>query len=157
MMPTSEIALATSDRDVAAVQDLMREYIFWLTRTHPLDVAYQDFEGEMADFPARYEALLLARVERAAAGACALKRLDAERCELKRLYVRPAFRGLGLGEGLTQRIMDEARTRGYRRMVLDTHEELKSAIAMYQGMGFTPSEPHNEPGNVGTLFFGRDL
>ena len=157
MSPRVVIQEARDPRDLAAVQDLFREYVYWLGRTYALDVGYQDFAGEMATFPLRYESLLLARVDDAAAGACGLKRLDATRCELKRLYVRPAFRGLDLGATLTTRLMADAHARGFATMALDTHGALTSAIKLYERLGFTPSAPHNEPGNACTLFFARPL
>lgn len=151
------IAPVAAATDVAAAQDLMREYVFRLGRDHGISVAYQDFDGEMATFPDRYDVVLLARVDGAAAAVCGLKRLDAARCELKRLYCRDAFRGLGLGERLTRETMDFARARGFTRIVLDTHASFHAAIALYERLGFTPGAPHNEPGNACTLFFGRDL
>ena len=151
------IAPAQSAADIAAAADLMREYVFRLGRDHGIDVAYQDFEGEMATFPDRYVVVLLARIAGAPAAACALKALDDTRCELKRLYCRDAFRGFGLGERLTVETMDRARALGFSRIVLDTHGSLKTAIALYERLGFTPNEPHNEPGNPCTLFFARDL
>lgn len=157
MTPTVTIAPVATASDIAAAQDLMREYVFRLERDHGISVAYQDFDGEMATFPDRYAFVLLARVAGAAAAVCGLKRLDDARCELKRLYCRDAFRGFGLGERLTVETMDRARALGFRRMVLDTHASFTAAIAIYERLGFTPSAPHNEPGNACTLFLGRDL
>jgi ribosomal protein S18 acetylase RimI-like enzyme len=143
--------------DIAAVADLIYEYVFMLARVHHVDVTYQDFAGEMASFPDRYEALFLARVNRAPAGAIALKRLSAAECEVKRLYVRDAFRGLKLGERLVERLIAEARARDYTLMRLDTHASMGHAIRLYESFGFLPSEAHNEPGNPCTMFFARAL
>lgn len=156
---TAEIVIekVESAADVTAVADLFYEYVFMLARVYHVDVTYQDFAGEMASFPDRYEALFLARVNRAPAGAIALKRLSATECEVKRLYVRDAFRGLKLGEQLVERLIAEARTRGYQIMRLDTHASMDHARALYARFGFTPSEAHNEPGNLDTLFFARAL
>lgn len=151
------IAPATEAADVAAVADLLREYVFRIARENGLDVGYQDFAGEMATFPARYELLLLARVDGAAAAAVALKRLSDSECEMKRLYCRDAFRGLKLGEQLVARLIEEARARRYRLMRLDTHPSMGPAIRLYESFGFLPSEPHNEPGNACTMFFARTL
>lgn len=154
---TPLIAPVSSASDIAAAADLMREYVFRLGRDHGIDVAYQDFEGEMATFPDRYLVVLLARIAGAPAAVCALKRLDDARCELKRLYCRDAFRGFALGERLTLDLMARARALGFTRIVLDTHDSFTTAIALYARLGFTPSEPHNEPGNPGTVFFARAL
>lgn len=157
MSPAIRIAPATSAADVAAVQDLFREFVFRIAREESLQVAYQDFAGEMASFPDRYETLLLARVDEAPAAALGLKRLGATECELKRLYCRDAFRGLGLGRALCAALMADARARGFTLMRLDTHATMTSAIALYERLGFRPSAPHNDPGNPCTLFFARDL
>ena len=157
MTPSITVAPIGSAADHAAAQDLMREYVFRLERDHAITVAYQDFDGEMATFPDRYALVLLARVNGAAAAVCGLKRLNAERCELKRLYCRDAFRGFGLGERLTLDCMDHARAEGFTRIVLDTHPALAAAVALYRRLGFTPGAPHNERGGACTLVFGRDL
>jgi putative acetyltransferase len=151
------IAEATAAADVSAVADLFREYVWRIGRDHGLDVSYQDFEGEMAAFPDRYELLLLARVAGAPAAAVALKRLSPTECEMKRLYCRDAFRGLKLGETLVARLIEAARGRGYRIMRLDTHASMGHAIRLYESFGFLPSDPHNEPGNPCTMFFARTL
>jgi ribosomal protein S18 acetylase RimI-like enzyme len=148
---------AATPSDIAAVADLFREYVFRIAREDGIDVGYQDFAGEMATFPARYDLLLLARVDGAPAAALALKRLSADECEMKRLYCRDAFRGLKLGEQLVARLIKDARARGYRLMRLDTHASMGHAIRLYESFGFLPSEPHNEPGNACTMFFARTL
>jgi putative acetyltransferase len=154
---TIAISPAESALDVAAVADLFREFVYRIGREEGIDVGYQDFAGEMATFPDRYERLLLARVDGAAAAAVALKRLSAAECEMKRLYCRDAFRGLRLGETLVARLVEEARGRGYRVMRLDTHASMGPAIRLYESFGFLPSEPHNEPGNPCTMFFAKTL
>jgi GNAT superfamily N-acetyltransferase len=156
-MTTIAIAPAKTAEDIAAVADLFREFVYRIGREDGIDVGYQDFAGEMASFPARYEALLLARVDGAPAAALGLKRLSATECELKRLYCRDAFRGLGLGAALVARLIEDARARGYRIMRLDTHASMGHAIRLYESFGFLPSTPHNEPGNACTLFFAKDL
>ena len=151
------LGAATDAADIAAVADLFREFVFRIGREDGIDVGYQDFAGEMATFPARYDLLLLARVDGAPAAALALKRLNATECEMKRLYCRDAFRGLRLGQQLVARLIEEARRRGYRTMRLDTHASMAPAIRLYESFGFLPSAPHNEPGNSCTLFFAKRL
>lgn len=157
MTPEISIAPATSAADINAAADLFHEYVFMLERVHHVDVTYQDFAGEMATFPDRYEVLFLARVNLAPAGVIALKRLGPQECEVKRLYVREAFRGLKLGERLVERLIAEARARNYTLMRLDTHASMGHAIRLYESFGFLPSEPHNEPGNPCTMFFARTI
>ncbi|MBL8560624.1 MAG: GNAT family N-acetyltransferase [Hyphomonadaceae bacterium] len=157
MTPEISIVPATNDADINAAADLFHEYVFMLERVHHVDVTYQDFAGEMETFPARYEALFLARVNLAPAGVIALKRLGPEEAEVKRLYVREAFRGLKLGERLVERLVAEARARNYKMMRLDTHASMGHAIRLYESFGFLPSEAHNEPGNPCTMFFARTI
>ena len=93
----------------------------------------------------------------APAGCIALHRLDDERCELKRLYVRPAYRGQGLGSRLVARILDDARQIGYRAMLLDTLPVLDSAVRMYRGLGFYEIPCYNDSPIDKTYFFRLDL
>jgi carbonic anhydrase len=157
MTPEIVIESAASAADISAAADLVHEYVFMLDRVHHVDVTYQDFAGEMATFPDRYEVLFLARVNLAPAGLIALKRLGPLECEVKRLYVRQAFRGLRLGERLVERLIAEARARSYKLMRLDTHASMGHAIRLYESFGFLPSEAHNEPGNPCTMFFARTI
>ena len=155
--PRIAITPVADATDVAAVADLFREYVFRLGRELDLDVSYQDFTGEMETFPARYELLLLARVDGAPAAALALKRLSDSDCEMKRLYCRDAFRGLRLGQRLVSELIAQAHARGYRTMRLDTHASMAPAIRLYESFGFTPSPAHNTPGNACTMFFAKAL
>jgi ribosomal protein S18 acetylase RimI-like enzyme len=157
MPPVISLARADTARDIAAVQDLFREYVFRIGRELNISVGYQDWEGEMAAFPDRYLFLLLAKVDDAPAAAVALKRLNETECEMKRLYCRDAFRCLGLARRLSERLIIEARALGFGAMRLDTHVSMTPAITLYESLGFTPSAPHNAPGNDGTLFFAKDL
>jgi putative acetyltransferase len=156
-VPAITIARAETARDIAAVQDLFREYVFRLGRELNISVGYQDWDGEMATFPDRYLLLLLAKVDEAPAAAVALKRLSDAECEMKRLYCRDAFRGLGLARRLSELLITEARALGFGVMRLDTHASMTPAITLYESLGFAPSAPHNMPGNDGTLFFAKGL
>ncbi len=133
----TEIGLARRPADLAAVKQLFLDY------AQSLDFAldYQDFDAEIASFPRLYAppagGLVLARVAGEAAGAVGLRRLEPGICELKRLYVRPAYRRLGLGRSLTDRIIAEARAKHYRTMRLDTiGRSMPAAIALYRALGF---------------------
>ena len=129
-----------------ATRVLFREY----AQTLGVDLCFQGFESELAALPGLYAEpdglLLLALVDGAPAGCCALRRLpdadDANACEMKRLYVRPAFRRLGLGRQLTEAIMDGARNRGYDCILLDTLDEMETARALYEDLGFVEVPPY---------------
>lgn len=157
MTPRIDLVSATTPVDLAAAADLCREYAFTLVRDLGLDLCFQDFAGEMATFPARFDVVLLARVEVAAAACVNLRRLSQTECEMKRLYCREAFRGLRLGQLLVGRLIEEARGRGYRTMRLDTHAALGPAIRLYESFGFLPSEPHNTPESPSIMYFARTL
>lgn len=144
-----EIFPPRSDADNEAIKALMREYAGSLG----FSLAYQDFEAELADFPGKYAppagALLLARADGEAAGTVALRKLDATTCEMKRLYVRPAFRGRrtadgrSIGRALAEDIVAVGRERGYRRLRLDTiGGKMLQALSLYRSMGFVEIPPY---------------
>ena len=129
---------------------------------HYLDI--QHYDDEVRDLRAKYGEpagrLYLALAEDGApAGCIALHRLDDERCELKRLYVRPVYRGQGLGSQLVARLLDDARQIGYRCMLLDTLDVLESAVRMYRGLGFYEIPCYNDSpiDTDKTYFFRLDL
>ena len=132
--------------ELAAVAGIIREYAASLG----VDLCFQDFEAEMASLPGEYSpprgALLSAWVNGELAGCCALRPLDSAdytlACEMKRLYVRPGFRGQHLGRLLTEAILDAARRIGYQHVLLDTLSELEAARAMYQELGFVEIPPY---------------
>ena len=134
------------------IGELFREYTEMLVENDPKFAAYlelQDYDGELRRLEGKYGPpggrLILAREDGAAAGCIALKQMDEEgRCELKRLYVRPAFRGRGLGRELTRRIIAAAREIGYKEMLLDTLPFLQSAQRIYRAAGFREIEKYND-------------
>jgi ribosomal protein S18 acetylase RimI-like enzyme len=100
---------------------------------------------------------LLAREGRAHAGCVALRPLDDEICEMKRLYLRDAFRGRGLGRRLAEAVIAEARRIGYRKMRLDTLPSMRRAIPLYRSLGFAEIPPYTRNPVEGVLFLEREL
>jgi ribosomal protein S18 acetylase RimI-like enzyme len=130
------ITVAAPGPDLDAVRDLFLEYAGSLN----FDLCFQDFESELEGLPGAYAppagTLLLAYVNGAAAGCVGVRPLDAGRCEMKRLYVRPQYRGTQLGRQLAERAIVFARGAGYRSMVLDTLPQMVAATRLYRELGF---------------------
>jgi putative acetyltransferase len=144
--PSIAILQAIEANQMAPVKDLFLAYAASLS----VDLCFQDFENELLQLPGDYSAprgaLLLAQVNAEWAGCCAMRPLDAadytNACEMKRLFVRPGFRGLGLGRRLAEGIMDAARLAGYDSILLDTLDEMESARALYEELGFEEVPPY---------------
>ena len=131
------ITEAQSAAQIAQARELMLEY----AQSLGISLSFQNFDEEMAGLPGSYAppegCLLLAEVGGEPAGCVALRKFEADICEMKRLYIRPPFRGLGLGKKLALEIIAKARALGYRRMRLDTIEPLmKDAVGLYTSLGF---------------------
>lgn len=117
-----------------------------------VDLSFQDFEAELADPLGFYEVVLLADD-----GCVALRRLDDDACEMKRLYVGPAARGAGLGRRLAEAVIAEARARGFARMLLDTLPSMTSARSLYASLGFRETEAYRFNPVPGTIFLELEL
>jgi ribosomal protein S18 acetylase RimI-like enzyme len=143
--------------DVDAARRLFAEYAASLD----VDLAFQGFDEELAALPAGYEpptgALLLAHLEGEPVGCAAVRALESDACELKRLYVRPAARGQALGRALTEAALERARALGYRRVRLDTLPTMATAFALYAELGFREIEPYRFNPVPGTRYLERDL
>jgi ribosomal protein S18 acetylase RimI-like enzyme len=139
--------------DVTVVRALILEYAASLG----VDLAFQDFEHEVATLDSYYELMLVARIDGDVAGCVALRRIDDQVCEMKRLYVRPPFRGRDLGRALADTIIGEARKRGYARMRLDTLPSMTSAMALYESLGFRDIAPYRFNPIAGSRWMELDL
>ncbi|MDP3403229.1 MAG: GNAT family N-acetyltransferase [Brevundimonas sp.] len=158
MSPSVTIAPAVSAEHVAEVAGLFRAYGASLD----VDLAYQDFETELADLPGKYAsptgALLLAHdASGEPIGCVGLRPLDDGTCEMKRLFVSPAGRGLGLGRALMLAAIDVARAQGYREMQLDTLPTMAAAQTLYRRAGFEPMAAYYDTPVEGTLFMRLKL
>ena len=153
-----EIVAADSAERIEHVRVLFLEY----ARSLGFSLCFQNFDQEVATLPGEYAPpggrLLLALCGNEPAGCVALHAIENDICEMKRLYLRPAFRGRGLGRMLAQRITGEARAIGYKRMRLDTVEPvMKDAVAMYRKLGFREISAYRANPMPGTLYMELEL
>jgi ribosomal protein S18 acetylase RimI-like enzyme len=135
--------------DVELVRTLFREYGASLG----VDLSFQGFDEEVAALPAGYDALLVA----GAVGCVGVRPLEPGVCEMKRLYVRPAGRGAGLGRALALAAIERARTLGYERMRLDTLPAMGVAQELYASLGFVEIEPYRHNPIAGSRYLELDL
>lgn len=152
-----DIVPAVTAEQLAEVRRLFEEY--W--NSFGFTPCFQNFGLELANLPGDYVPprgrLVLALVDGAVAGCVALHPFDAERAEMKRLYVRPGFRGTGTGRALIEWIIAEARAAGYRELVGDTMPVMEAALRMYRQMGFEITAPYSENPTPGAVYLRFDL
>ena len=154
----TEIIRARSTDDIKHARELFKEYAAWLE----IDLCFQNFDRELAELPGDYAPpegrLLLAFDNEQLAGCVALRKIGDGICEMKRLFLRPVFRGKGLGRSLTDAIIREARVIGYKRLRLDTlPPKMNDAIALYRSLGFKEIEPYYPNPVPGARFMELDL
>jgi len=154
----TEIIQTHSADHVERVRELFREYEAWLE----VDLCFQNFEKELAELPGKYAPpdgrLLLAVENGRVAGCVALRKIGEGICEIKRLFLRPQFRGKGLGRQLAKVIIEEAKQIGYERMRLDTlPPKMNDAVALYRSLGFKEIEPYYDNPVPGAKFMELDL
>lgn len=137
-----EIIGVDSQEQLDDIRTLFTEYVDALG----FDLHFQEYEREYTHLPGEYAPpdgrLFLARYGGGVAGCIALRKIDEHVCEMKRLYVRPQYRGKKIGRLLSKKLIDEARSMGYHAMRLDTVPKMKDAIALYRSLGFQEIEPY---------------
>lgn len=152
------IKQAETEAELAATKVLFREYEAWLG----LDLCFQGFEDELKNLPGKYAMpdgrLYLASASEQIAGCIALRPLEPGICEMKRLFVREDFRGIHLGKLLIERLIDDARTIGYRAMRLDTlPPKMGKAVRLYESYGFLEIPPYYSNPHEDVLFMELEL
>jgi len=152
------IVQATTPEDLATIRELFLEYAASLN----FSLCFQGFENELKGLPGDYAPpdgrLFLMHDKTRTAGCVALHRAGSDFCEMKRLYIRPAFRGKGLGLALIKAVIDESRAIGYRCMRLDTVEPvMKDAVAIYRRLGFRQISPYRDNPIEGALYMELQL
>ncbi len=153
-MPDSDLILrqAVTADDMGTACQLFLEYAAWLK----VDLCFQGFDQELAGLPGKYAPpqgrLLLASVEGEDAGCIALRPLEPGIGEVKRLYVRPAFRGRGIARKLARELLDAARTIGYATLRLDTLSFMHEAAALYRALGFVEIAPYYDNPLPGVVY-----
>ena len=148
-----DLVQAETSEQIETARELFREYQEWLG----ISLCFQNFDDEVANLPADYRMpngrLLIAIKDGDVVGCIALRKLTDDACEMKRLFLRPQFRGEGLGREMVQRIIDEAREIGYERMRLDTLPRwMDQAIALYEQFGFRDIPPYYDNPVAGARF-----
>ena len=149
---------AESPTQIPQARELFLEY----AQSLGFSLCFQNFDQELAGLPGDYAPpegrLLLAECEGQLGACVALHKLEPRICEMKRLYLRPRFRGKGLGRALAERIIAEARQIGYQHMRLDTVEPvMKDAVAMYRKLGFTEIAPYRPNPIAGAMYMELGL
>lgn len=152
-----QIVQAVTSRQLAEVRELFEEY--WMS--FGFAPCFQNFGAELAGLPGGYAPpggrLALALVEGQPAGCAALRRLDGNRCEFKRLYLRPQFRGGGRGRQLLDWAIAEARAAGYRQLLCDTMPVMAEALSLYEHAGFARAGPYSGHATPGAIFLRLEL
>lgn len=151
------LVAAHDEQFVTVVRELFTEYAAWLD----YDLCLQNFEQELAALPGAYAPpggrLYIAILDKTAAGCVALRPKGELTGEIKRLYVRPAYRGLRIGRLLAEQVINDSRLIGYRTLVLDTLPVMQEAISLYRSLGFVPTHPPSDAPQAGEIYFSMSL
>lgn len=152
-----EIEVRQAYNDIDAVKELFCEYTTWLG----MDLSFQNYNEELDSLPGKYAPpmgrLYIALCDGDIAGCVAVRPFDDGRCELKRLYIRPRFRGLGLAGMLTRQAIDDSKSLKYKKMLLDTRDTMESANALYRKLGFYTIDPYYHNPYPGINYYCLDL
>ena len=152
-----EINKINNEQDLEDLKQLFREYVGFLQ----VNLDFQDFENELLKLPAKYAepegAIFLAKINDLPVGCIALWKLEDGVCEMKRLFVKTEFQGLGIGKMLANRLMEEAKLKGYRTMKLDTLRRLQSANYLYSLLGFSETQAYNFNPEPDIVYFEKAL
>ena len=159
--PSIQLVTPDTQAQLDATRQIFTEYAEQLG----VDLCFQNFDAELADLPGEYAspqgALLLALIDGVVAGCCALRPLNSvdypNAAEMKRLYVRKAYRGSGLGRQLAEATLDAARVAGYHSVLLDTLDDMESARALYVDLGFASIPPYYHNPIAGAHYLKADL
>ncbi|KAL4956015.1 acyl-CoA N-acyltransferase [Aspergillus filifer] len=153
------IVAAQTTEDIATARSLFTAYVDWLN----IDLIYQDYQSELDSLPGKYgaphgELLLAYSADNAPLGCVAVRQSEGRICEMKRLYVSPQARGMGLGKALVTAIVQRAKGLGYKEMRLDTlPSRMQEAIGIYTRLGFVETRPYYETPMDETIFLALDL
>lgn len=161
MAPIYRLVEAHSVAEFQAARALIEEYAAQIGASMGVDLGFQGFTTELDRLPEMYGpptgALLLASRDHEWVGCGALRRFSEGVCEMKRLYIRPQVRGANLGRLLSERLLTQARALGYRRMVLDTLQDMICAQTLYRSLGFRETEPYYFNPMAGVTYMDLDL
>jgi len=152
-----EIVMPEAIQPITHARQLFMEY----AKSLDFSLCFQGFDKEMAELPGEYAPplgrLILARYDGTLAGCVALRKIDSNTCEMKRLYLRPELRGKGIGRGIANEVIKMAREIGYARMRLDTVSTMKEAISLYRSLGFVEIGSYRENPVPGAIFMELKL
>jgi ribosomal protein S18 acetylase RimI-like enzyme len=145
------------EKEILSAKELIMEYIKWLD----MDLSFQNINEELNDFPKKYEepdgAFIIAKENNNIIGCVGMKKMDKKICEMKRLFVDDKYKGKGIGKKLVEIIIEEAQSKNYERMRLDTLNIMESALNIYYKNGFYKIEPYYNNPDKGVIYMEKKL
>jgi ribosomal protein S18 acetylase RimI-like enzyme len=152
-----QIYQAHSSQDISATRELFLEY----AQSLGFSLCFQNFDKELKELPGCYAppdgCIFVAMVDNKYAGCVAIRKFNHDTCEMKRLYIKPEFRKLGIGRQISLTIIDKAKELGYKRMILDTIATMESAVKLYSSLGFKSVDPYYDNPLENVCYFSREL
>ena len=148
-----EIREIVPGTDLEKIKLMFRQYFTWITEDNKINLSYQGVEKELDELPGVFSppegCLLIAEIEGKPMGCVALRSFKPGICEMKRLFVKPECRGTGLGRALAKKVIQEAKNKGYHKMLLDTGDFMVAAQSLYSSLGFkTTDQYYDVPADV---------